>query len=143
MSHKTIAIAAALPVLSVLALGSPFSTASANPLAKNLFNSGVDQYDQGDYQGAMADYTKAIEINPEYAPVYYFRGSAKDDLGDYQGAIDDYTKAIEIDPEFASAYNNRGIVRERVSDLEGTCRDWRKAVDLGDERPTEWVKKQC
>ena len=62
MSRRTTAIAA---VLSVLALGSPLITACANPLADNSFNSGVDKYDQGDYQGSIADYDKAIEINPQ------------------------------------------------------------------------------
>ena len=52
MSRRTTAIAAAL---SVLALGSPLITACANPLADNSFNSGVDKYNQGDYQGAIAD----------------------------------------------------------------------------------------
>ena len=61
MSRRTTAIAAAL---SVLALGSPLITACANPLANNSYNSGVDKYEQGNYQGAIADYTKAIEINP-------------------------------------------------------------------------------
>ena len=51
-----------------------------------------------DYKGAVADYTKAIEINPNYAYAYYNRGIAKDELKDYKGAIADYTKAIEIRP---------------------------------------------
>ena len=140
MSRRTIAIAAAL---SVLALGSPLVTANANPLANNSFNSGVDKYEQSDYQGAIADFTKVIEIYPQNADAYNNRGTAKDVLEDYQGAIADFSKAIEINPEYANAYVNRGVVRERASDLEGACRDWRKAVDLGDERPAEWVKKQC
>ena len=41
MSRRAIAIAAAL---SVLALGSPLIIANANPLADNLFNSGVGKY---------------------------------------------------------------------------------------------------
>ena len=41
MPRRTIAIAAAL---SVLALGSPLIIANANPLADNLFNSGVGKY---------------------------------------------------------------------------------------------------
>ena len=65
------------------------------------------------------------------------------DLGDYQGAIADFTKAIELDPQYTSAYLNRGIARELVNDLTGACSDWRKAVNLGNERPAEWVKKQC
>ena len=64
MSRRTIAIAAAL---SVLALGSPLITACANPLANNSYNSGVNKYEQGDYQGAISDFTKVIEIYPQNA----------------------------------------------------------------------------
>ena len=52
--------------------------ACANPLANISYNSGVDKYEQGDYQGAIADYTKAIEINPKFALAYFNRGLAKD-----------------------------------------------------------------
>ena len=48
------------------------------------------------YNDAIEDYTKAIEINPSNALGYRERGRAKEKLEDYQGAIDDYTKAIEI-----------------------------------------------
>ena len=67
MSRRTTAIAAAL---SVLALGLPFGTASANPLANNSFNGGVEKYEQGDYQGAITDFTKAIEINPDFVNAF-------------------------------------------------------------------------
>ena len=140
MSRRTTAIAAAL---SVLALGSPLIIANANPLANNLYNSGGNKYEQGNYQGAIADLTKAIEINPMLADAFVIRGSAKFSLKDDQGAIADYTKAIEINPQYADAYNNRGLVRELVNDLEGACDDWRKAADFGLTEPAEWVKKQC
>ena len=140
MSRRTIAIAAAL---SVLALGSPLIIANANPLAINSYNSGVDKYEQGDYQGAIADYSKAIEINPEYAYAFLNRGNSKNKLGDHQGAIADYTKAIEINPNYAYVYFNRGITRELVNDLQGTCLDWRKATGLGKESAAEWVKNNC
>ena len=67
MPRRTLAIAAAL---SVLALGLPFGTASANPLANNSFNGGVEKYEQGDYQGAITDFTKAIEINPDFVNAF-------------------------------------------------------------------------
>ena len=93
MTRRTIAIAAAL---SVLALGSPLVIASANPLADNLFHSGVDKYMQGDYQGAIADYDKAAEINPLDALVYYNRGKAKYGLQDYPGSIANYTRQLNL-----------------------------------------------
>ena len=61
MSRRTTAIAAAL---FVLALGSPLITGCTNPLATQYFNQGVEKYEAGNYQGAITDYDKAIEINP-------------------------------------------------------------------------------
>ena len=55
-------------------------------------NQGFEKYDAGNYQGAIDDWSKAIEINPQNAINYNNRGSAKDDLGDHQGAIADYSK---------------------------------------------------
>ena len=61
------------------------------------------------YKGAIVDYTKAIELDPEYALAYDNRGASKYYLEDYKGAIEDHTKAIELDPEYVYAYFNRGV----------------------------------
>ncbi len=71
------------------------------PIDNQYFNQGVEKIDEGNYRGAIDDWSKAIEINPQDADAYYNRDIAKTNLGDYQGAIDDYTKAIEINPQFA------------------------------------------
>ena len=139
MSRRTIAIAAAL---SVLALGSPLLTGCTNPLATQYFDQRVEKYEVSNYQAAIADYTKVIDINPRYSDVYYHRGTAKYFLYNYQGAIADYTKAIEINPQDEFVYTFRGLSREWVNDLEGACDDWRKAVDLGNERPAKWLNNQ-
>ena len=49
-------------------------------------------------EDAVEDYTKAIEIDPNYHFAYFNRARVKSELGDYQGAIDDYSKIIEINP---------------------------------------------
>ena len=128
---------------AAIVIGTSLITANANPLANQYFYQGVEKYKVGNFQGAIDDYTRAIEINPQYAAAYQLRGSSKSILGDIQGAIADYTKVIEIDPQDANAYQLRGIAREKVNDLEGACRDWRKAVNFGQTTPAEWVKNQC
>ena len=110
---------------------------------KGYFLRAYAKHDIKDYQGAIADYTKDIHINPQNAHTYKNRGFAKYNLKDYQGAISDYDKVIEINPELAVAYNMRGINKDLIGDLKGACRDWRKAADFGLTEPAEWVKKQC
>ena len=78
------------------------ASAGYSQTAKEYFDRGIAKYNLHDNRGAIVDYTKAIEINPEYAEAYHNRGIAKDFLKDYRGAIADYTMVIEIDPDNAA-----------------------------------------
>ena len=104
------------------------------------FNRAYDKNEKGDYSGAISDYTKALEINPQYADAYYNMGIAKYHLKDYYGAISDYTKAIEINPKYAMAYNNRGIAKRKIGDDKGGCDDYKKAISLGNQVTEKWFK---
>jgi tetratricopeptide (TPR) repeat protein len=66
--------------------------------------SGTHQYDR-----AIADYTTAIQLNPEFAEAYNDRGFAYYLKGDVERAIADYTRAIELRPNYPKAYNSRGV----------------------------------
>src|SRR5262249_16100170 len=63
-------------------------------LAISFYNRGIFYYDKDDLDKAIADYTRAIELSPEYSSAYNNRGnawSAKDDL---ERALADYDAAI-------------------------------------------------
>jgi len=96
-----------------------------------------------DYKGAMQDYNKAIDLDPEYKIAYFGRGTAKVKLKDYSGAIKDYNKAIDLDPEFKNAYYGRGIAKYRLKDINGACLDWSKAGELGLEKAYDRIKEYC
>lgn len=49
-----------------------------------------------DYYGAVGDYTKAIEINPNDGGSYRNRGIAKNEIGDMKGACEDWRKAASL-----------------------------------------------
>jgi len=69
---------------------------------------GKHYINQSDYQHAIADLTKAIELDPKFGDAYYLRGNSYFAQGDYDRAIADETKAIELDPKRSSAYWIRG-----------------------------------
>jgi tetratricopeptide (TPR) repeat protein len=69
--------------------------AQNNTEASKYFNSG-DKKHHKDVQGALADYNKAIEINPEHIDAYKARGVVKTDLNDSQGAMDDFLQGAKL-----------------------------------------------
>jgi tetratricopeptide (TPR) repeat protein len=87
-------------------LEAPGETASDRAIAYSI-RGGVYQA-KGDSDHAIADFTQAIEINPQDARAYVRRGSVYQVNGDSDHAIADYNKAIEINPLYAIAYFNRG-----------------------------------
>src|SRR5271166_2035949 len=64
------------------------------PDAEAYYNRGNVKQAKGDSDGAITDYSKAIELKPDFAEPYYNRGVAKQAKGDFDGAIADYSKAI-------------------------------------------------
>ncbi|WP_298912142.1 tetratricopeptide repeat protein [uncultured Nostoc sp.] len=59
-------------------------------------NQGFDKQKKGDLQGAIAAYTEAIRLNPNFAQAYTNRGVVRADLGDNKGAITDLQQAADI-----------------------------------------------
>jgi tetratricopeptide (TPR) repeat protein len=98
--------------------------------AKYFDRSGLAKERSGDYQGAIADYNRAIELNPKYAVAYDDRASAKGLAGDNDGALADCNKAIELNPRYALAYANRGGAKGEKGDLDGATADCNRALEL-------------
>jgi tetratricopeptide (TPR) repeat protein len=98
----------------------------------DYFTSAAQKYQQGDYQGALADYNRAIKINPKNANAYYNRGLLKaTKLQDPQGALADYNSAIQLKPSYDVVYNNRGNLKvDKLKDFQGALADYNRAIKL-------------
>ena len=144
MKKRTAFIGAILSLIplgqpSLIGMGAAFiSSAAIHSLsakaetnnANSFYKKGLKKYDQNDLKGALAEFTKAIKINPEYGDAYYNRGLVKKELLDIQGAIEDYTKAIKINPNDGRAYYDRAILKEGRRDFQGAIEDYKKAINI-------------
>ncbi|NJL42543.1 MAG: tetratricopeptide repeat protein [Pseudanabaena sp. SU_2_4] len=109
----------------------PINSSTDRLTAEGLFNRGVEKENKGDRQGAIEDYTKAIELDPKYALAYNNRGYVRSALGDKQDAIADYTESIRLNnPELYIPYNNRGIARADLGDKQAAISDFNKSIEL-------------
>ncbi|KAF0125496.1 MAG: hypothetical protein FD189_2072 [Elusimicrobia bacterium] len=86
------------------------------------------------YDKAIADFDKAIELNPEDVHVdYRNRGVAYRKLKQYDKAIADYDKAIELNPKDADTYHNRGFAYDELKQYDKAIADYNKAIELNPE----------
>ena len=85
---------------------------------------------KGDYDGAIADCTKAVELKPDYAGAYNNRGWSEFLKNDYDNAIRDATHAIQLGSKNRYAYGTRGWARYGKSDNAGALEDLKKAIEL-------------
>ncbi len=102
------------------------------PKADDYFVSAIKKYERGDNRGALADFDRAITLNPNYGYAYNNRGNLKDKLlNDWQGALADYNQAISLSPNNAAPYNNRGGLKHtRLNDTQGALADYNRAIAL-------------
>jgi lipoprotein NlpI len=85
---------------------------------------------KGDLDGALADYNRAIELNPKDAKAYTNRGLVKQARADLDGALADYARAVELDPKDVLAYYNQGVLKKDRGDLSGALADYTRAIEL-------------
>jgi hypothetical protein len=97
--------------------------------AGTLSASGNAYYDQKDYGKAIAEFTEAMELDPNYADAYAGRARAYYAQKNYDRAIADYTEAIRLKPT-AYCYDNRGLAYLMKKDTARARADWNKALEL-------------
>lgn len=97
---------------------------------RGYYNRGVTYHYKDNYQLALMDYNKAIEINHKYADAYNNRGDIYYILGNYQMAIKDFSKVIEIDPDNADAYFNLGNAYNRIGNYKEAVERYTRAIEI-------------
>jgi len=105
------------------------------------YNAGVDKLTAGDFVGAIAEFTAALEIDPTDPDAFYNRGYSHHVLGQFEAAANDYGSAIALNPEFADAYGNRCYAAYLLNDYEQAIADCEQAIALKDDNPDFFINR--
>ena len=99
---------------------------------KHVFynNRGIDYGEKGEYDLAIKDFTKAIDLKPDYAFAYNNRGAVYRNKGEHDFAIEDCNKAIQLKSDYAEAYSNRGAAYRNKGKIDRAIEDYDIAIQL-------------
>ncbi|WP_375496211.1 tetratricopeptide repeat protein, partial [uncultured Nostoc sp.] len=79
---------------------------------------------------AIANYQKAIQLDPKYAGAYNGLGNVLYEQEKLDEAIANYQKAIQLDPKDATTYHNLGMMLGNQKKLDEAVAAFQKALTL-------------
>ncbi len=99
-------------------------------LASILYNRGWRYGRMGEYDRAVADFDRAVELKPDFAEALHDRGLAYERMGEYDRAVADYGEAIRVKPDYAQAFFDRGFVYHHTGQDDRAIADYDEAIRL-------------
>lgn len=97
--------------------------------AQDYFHRALILYLLGDYDRSVADYDRALQLDPNFEVAYLNRGNTHYANTNWAGAIADFTHLINHRPA-ASYFNNRGLARLANGEIEAAIADFDQAIRL-------------
>ena len=94
-------------------------------------NRGQSKILMENYEEAILDYNKALELNGKDAISYYERGICNFNLGRQKLGLIDVNKAIALNDGYSYWYVERARIKEVLGDYEGALEDLERALELG------------
>ena len=96
------------------------------------FVKGRELFLSKDYDSAIEQLNKVIEMDEKFVEAYKLRGSCYSALKKNEEAVKDFSKAIEIDPSNRGAFSNRSLAYKAMGKLPQAKADALKANKMSD-----------
>ena len=104
------------------------------PSARSLLNLGRDLYRKDQLDDARTCFSKAIELDPDFAIAHIRLGFVLLGLGHVEESIASVRRAIELEPDCGMIYVVLAIVLYKNGQLDDAIAACRKATELSPDR---------
>jgi tetratricopeptide (TPR) repeat protein len=102
-----------------------------NPVSAYDFRRrGGEYFYNKDYDRAIADYTRAVRLNPQDVDAYYSRAYSYYEKQEYEKALADYTEVLRLNPNYGAAYTSRGYLYYYRRAYEQAITDFTAALSI-------------
>ncbi|MGK7901915.1 MAG: tetratricopeptide repeat protein [Hormoscilla sp.] len=105
-------------------------TTGVNNSALQLLDQGFQAQQSGKLDAAIACYSKAISIEPEFAEAHRRLGMARKKQGKLQEATQHYRRAINLKPDLFDAYINLGVVLRKQGLSQEAIATYEQALQI-------------
>ena len=141
-----------VPMFGVVMLILLMGSLGCGSEAEQHYKKGISYGNRGKIEMAIEEYTKAIELNPEYAEAFYHRGHDYYTLAEWttpgsfsyaprwdtrfdadecrDWAISDLSRAIELRQDYWEAYYWRGAAYLSMGEYDAAIADFSKVMEL-------------
>lgn len=130
----------ASPIAAERAVATPAAPAEAPTEAAGFARQGAAHLVKGDYKAAIADLSRAIDLDPKSARYLYERGVARLRDDQEQAAAADFDAALKLDPKNGLALLARGQLRLLAGQEAAAAADFDSAVALASD-PTQLLDR--
>src|SRR5271157_3097238 len=128
---RGLVLIAGLSLFGCLPAGSAAADDNQNPTSAEAFYGRAYAYDQkGDTDSAIAGYTRAIELDPEFEAALYNRATDYAKKGENDRAQEGYEAVLAINPDVAGAYIGLGYIYAQKHDAARAIAECSKAISL-------------
>jgi tetratricopeptide (TPR) repeat protein len=98
--------------------------------AETINKTGIALFAGGEFDNAIAAFSRAIALNPDFTEAFYNRGLVYYEKNEPVRAIADFDQTLRLDPLYFAAYFNRGLIFLDEKDYARALADYSETIRL-------------
>jgi tetratricopeptide (TPR) repeat protein len=103
---------------------------TSDPEARARLKRGGEEMDEEDFDAALGDFNKVVEIAPKFAEGWNRRATLLYLMGDFDGSVRDIEKTLALEPRHFGALSGLGLIYLQLEKDEAALKAFTQALEI-------------